>query len=215
MVTVLSSLALAGSAIFFAASGDNPSDQSGLASNPDSKESKVLVADNRDEKTKSSRREAAADEDRSEETKTETVDSSADTDATSDESLPDEGDAPSALLATAGGHEIRLRKVDGVAQMQKSIKLDPGKLLAQGNNQTVTRSSQSGNQGSSFGGAPPAAVVDSVAEAARPAVLRHPVGERLSRRWDWPSIFSRRNPTERLAQRRTLARDLEPTRRKA
>ncbi len=138
---------------FLSPSGDNPSDQSGLTSNPDSKESKVLVADNRDEKTKSSRREAAADEDRSEETKTETVDSSADTDATSDESLPDEGDAPSALLATAGGHEIRLRKVDGVAQLQKSIKLDPGKLLAQGNNQTVTRSSQSGGQGSPFGGA--------------------------------------------------------------
>jgi serine/threonine-protein kinase len=153
MVTVLSILALAGSAIVFVASGDNPPDQSGLASNPDSNESKVLVADNRDEKAKSSRRKAAADKDRSEEKKTETVASSADTDATSDESLPDEGDAPSALLATAGGHEIRLRKVDGVAQMQKSIKLDPGKLLAQGNSQSVTRSSQSGNQGSSFGGA--------------------------------------------------------------
>lgn len=152
MVTVLTFLALAGSAIFFFPSGDNPSDQSGLASKPDSKESKVLVADNRDEKAKSSRRKAAADKDRSEETKTETVASSGDTEATSDESLPDEGDASSALLATAGGHEIRLRKVDGVAQMQKSIKLDPGKLLAQGNNQTVTRSSQSGGQGSPFGG---------------------------------------------------------------
>lgn len=153
MVTVLSFLALAGSAIIFFASGDNPSDQSGLASNPDPKESKVLVADNRDEKAKSSRRKAADNKDRSEETKTETVASSANTDATSDESSPDDGNAPSALLATAGGHEIRLRKVDGVAQMQKSIKLDPGKLLAQGNNQTVTRSTQSGNQGSSFGGA--------------------------------------------------------------
>lgn len=153
MVTVLAFFTLAGSTIFFVASGDNPSGQSGLASNPDSKESKVLVADNRDEKAKSSRRKAAADDDRSEETKTEAVASSADTDATSDESLPDEGDAPSALLATAGGHEIRLRKVDGVAQMQKSIKLDPGKLLAHGNSQTVTRSSQSGGQGSPFGGA--------------------------------------------------------------
>ena len=153
MVTVLAFFTLAGSTIFFVASGDNPSGQSGLASKPDSKESKVLVADNRDEKTKSSRRKANADEDRSEETKTETVASSADTDATSDEPSPDEGDASSALLATAGGHEIRLRKVDGVAQMQKSIKLDPGKLLAQGNNQTVTRSSQSGGQGSQLGSA--------------------------------------------------------------
>lgn len=152
MVTVLSFLALAGSAIFFAASGDNPSDQSGLASKPDSKESKVLVADNRDEEAKSSRRKAA-DEDRSEETETKSAESSADTDATSNQSSPDNGDTTSAILATAAGHEIRLRKVDGVAQMQKSIKLDPGKLLAQGNNQTVTRSSQSGGQGSPFGGA--------------------------------------------------------------
>lgn len=152
LVTALLFLALTGSTIFFVASGDKPSDQTGLASSPDSKESKMLVADNRDKKAKSSRRKAAADEDRSEGTKTETVASSAETDASSVESSPDDGDTPSAILATAGGHEIRLRKVDGVAQMQKSIKLDPGKLLAQGNSQSVTRSSQSGNQGSSFGG---------------------------------------------------------------
>jgi serine/threonine protein kinase len=149
MVTVLSFLALAGSAIFFAASGDNLSDQSDLVSNPDPKESKVLVADNRDEEAKSSRRKAVADEDRSEGTEKESAESSDDTDATSNESSPDNGDTTSAILATAGGHEIRLRKVDGVAQMQKSIKLDPGKLLAQGTSQSVTRSSQSSGQNSS------------------------------------------------------------------
>ncbi len=151
MVTVLSFLVLVGSMIFFAPSGENPSDQSPVASNPDSKESKVLVADNRSEQAKSSRRKAAADEDRSGDTKTATAASSGGSDAVSDESSPDEGDAPSALLATAGGHEIRLRKVDGVAQMQKSIKLDPGKLLAQGTGQSVTRSSQSSGQNSSGG----------------------------------------------------------------
>ena len=48
---------------------------------------------------------------------------------------------------TAGDYTITLRKADGVAQMEKSIRMDPGKLLAQGNGQMVTQSSRSSNNG--------------------------------------------------------------------
>ena len=44
--------------------------------------------------------------------------------------------------ATAGNFKIRLRKVDGVAQHQKSIKMDPAKMFAKANGQSAGGVSQ-------------------------------------------------------------------------
>ena len=53
----------------------------------------------------------------------------------------------SPYVATAGDYTITLRKADGVARMEKSIKMDPGRLFAKGNGQMVTQSSRSGSNG--------------------------------------------------------------------
>ena len=55
--------------------------------------------------------------------------------------------AIAAPTATAGKYTIKLRKADGVVRMQKSIKMDPGKLFSKGNGQMVMQSSQASNNG--------------------------------------------------------------------
>ena len=46
-------------------------------------------------------------------------------------------------MATAGNFKIRLRKVDGVARHQKSIKMDPARMFAKANSHSSSRSSGS------------------------------------------------------------------------
>ena len=51
----------------------------------------------------------------------------------------DANEADARPAATAGNFNIRIRKVDGVARHQKSIKMDPAKMMAKVNSQTPSR----------------------------------------------------------------------------